>query len=251
MTITSPTEVARLAAADTEAFLAEVRVGAFFAHPDDTELEGGPLLVGLARIVEVHLLLATTGQAGIAGVQPDEAGIIRWAEAQEASGVLGAQSIENLGMMDGEVVGGPELERELVNWCERRGITHLLTHHPRCYNEDHRVVAKAAHDAQRRCPLCRPRLASVDTLMGADSGDPFVSVDVSRWMERAMEAFGRHVTQQGDGRLEHGTRTVAAARGLQRDGSSAYAAGIWGRGVYPQIAVADFARLGQLANLVP
>jgi LmbE family N-acetylglucosaminyl deacetylase len=251
MTITSPTEVARLAAVDTEAFLRTVRVGGFFAHPDDTELEGGALLVGLARIVEVHVLLAATGQAGIPGVEPDEVGAIRWAEAWEAGRVLGARSIETLDMIDGEVVGGPDLERKLVKWCEKLGITHLVTHHPKCYNEDHRVVAKAANDAQRRCPLNRPRLASVDTLTGADSGDPPVSVDVSRWMGRAMEAFAQHVTQRGDGRLEHGARTVAAVRGLQRDDSCAYAAGIWGRGVYPQIAVADFARLGQLANLVP
>src|SRR4051794_41417787 len=82
------------------------------AHPDDIEY-------GLAAAVaswtsvgkEVHYLLATRGEAGMAGVPPEEAGPLREEEERRSAAGVGGRGGGFLGFQDGGVVEGAGLRR--------------------------------------------------------------------------------------------------------------------------------------------
>src|SRR5687768_11494799 len=85
------------------------------AHPDDIEY-------GLAAAVaawtaagkEVHYLLATRGEAGMAGVPPETAGPLREDEERRSAAAVGVTEVEFLDHRDGTLVEGPELRRDLA-----------------------------------------------------------------------------------------------------------------------------------------
>src|SRR5215211_128476 len=84
------------------------------AHPDDIEY-------GLAAAVaawtaagkEVHYLLATRGEAGMAGVPPEEAGPLREEEERRSAAVVGVSEVEFLDHHDGVLVAGPEMRKTI------------------------------------------------------------------------------------------------------------------------------------------
>ena len=90
------------------------------AHPDDIEY-------GISAAVaswtssgkEVHYLLATRGEAGIAGMPPEEAGPLREEEERRSAAVVGVSEVEFLDFRDGVLVAGPEL-REAIAGAIRR-----------------------------------------------------------------------------------------------------------------------------------
>lgn len=76
---------------------------AIFAHPDDESFAAGGTLAKYAqRGVQVSLLCATRGEAGIPGLTPKEAGRIREQELRAAAEQLGIEVIF-LGYRDGEL----------------------------------------------------------------------------------------------------------------------------------------------------
>lgn len=75
---------------------------AVFAHPDDETFRCGGTLALLARRgVQVWVLCATRGEAGVANVDPQQAGQIRQAELQCACRALGVQPPRFLNYQDG------------------------------------------------------------------------------------------------------------------------------------------------------
>ena len=79
------------------------RMLAIFAHPDDESFAAGGTLAKYAHQgVQVTLLCATRGEAGISGVTPEEAGAIREAELRKAAEHLGIE-VYFLGFQDGEL----------------------------------------------------------------------------------------------------------------------------------------------------
>jgi len=75
---------------------------AVFAHPDDETFRCGGALALLARRgAQVWVLCATRGEAGIADVEPQQAGQIRQAELQCACRALGIQPPRFLNYQDG------------------------------------------------------------------------------------------------------------------------------------------------------
>jgi LmbE family N-acetylglucosaminyl deacetylase len=89
---------------------------AILAHPDDESLAfGGILAKSAAEQVETHLVTATRGERGWntdKGEYPGEAalGALREAELRAAAQVLGIQSVELLGYLDGELDQAPPSE---------------------------------------------------------------------------------------------------------------------------------------------
>ena len=91
------------------------RAVAVVAHPDDLEY-------GVASAVarwtgqgkEVAYLLATRGEAGIAGQSPGEVGALRVAEEQRSAAVVGVQEVDFLDHPDGLVEYGVPLRRDLA-----------------------------------------------------------------------------------------------------------------------------------------
>ena len=90
------------------------------AHPDDIEY-------GLAAAVaawtaagkDVRYVLATSGEAGMAGVPPQEAAPIREEEERRSAAVVGVTEVEFLGFRDGVLVQGPELRRAIAGAIRR------------------------------------------------------------------------------------------------------------------------------------
>src|SRR3982751_6693043 len=130
------------------------------AHPDDIEY-------GLAAVVaawtaagkEVHYLLATRGEAGMAGVPPEEAGPLREEEERRSAGVVGVSEGELLEPRDGGLEAGPALRRDLAGAIRRHRPELIVTGYfgatwsppglsPAYVNSaDHRALGQSVIDA--------------------------------------------------------------------------------------------------------
>ena len=74
------------------------------AHPDDESFAmGGTLAKYAAQGVQVTLVCATRGEAGIAGLTQDEIAKIRTQELQAAAAALGLAGVRFLGYLDGQL----------------------------------------------------------------------------------------------------------------------------------------------------
>ncbi len=128
------------------------------AHPDDLEY-------GMASAVarwtghgkSVSYVLATSGEAGIDGLDPARCGPLREEEQRRSAAVVGVDHVEFLGHPDGAVEYGLALRRDLaralrrlrpevvvgmnfdLTWGEGGGVNHA----------DHRAVGLAVLDACR------------------------------------------------------------------------------------------------------
>src|SRR3954464_9705606 len=108
------------------------------AHPDDIEY-------GLAAAVaswtsagkEGHYLLATRGEAGMAGVAPEEAGPLREEEERRSAAVVGVREVEFLDFQDGVLVEGPELRRALAGAIRRPQPEGVVTRYFRGTRKTH------------------------------------------------------------------------------------------------------------------
>lgn len=134
------------------------RAVAVVAHPDDLEY-------GLASAVArwtgqgktVTYVLATSGEAGMDAMAPEEAGPLREEEERRSAAVVGVADVEFLGHADGAVEHSMALRRDLcaayrrhrpdvvltmnfgLTWGDGGAVNHL----------DHRIVGLAAIDACR------------------------------------------------------------------------------------------------------
>lgn len=125
-----------------------------FAHPDDETFGSGGTIAKLIKDgVDVSVITATDGQAGMTGeygdISPLELGIIRRKEQSEAAKILGIpeNKTTHLGMMDGQLENKydeliekikPLLEKEnpdVVITFEKNGISN----HP-----DHKMISRVA-----------------------------------------------------------------------------------------------------------
>src|SRR4051812_23484870 len=90
------------------------------AHPDDIEYgAAAAVAVWTAAGKEVHYLLATRGEAGIAGIPPSEAGPLREEEERRSAAVVGVSEVEFLDHRDGVLEYGPTLRRDLAGAFRR------------------------------------------------------------------------------------------------------------------------------------
>jgi LmbE family N-acetylglucosaminyl deacetylase len=134
------------------------RAVAVVAHPDDLEY-------GVASAVarwtgqgkQISYLLATRGEAGIAGMHPGDTGPLRVEEERRSAAVVGVSNVEFLSHRDGVVEYGLPLRRDLaaafrrlqpevivtssfdLTWGEEGPVNHA----------DHRAVGLAVLDACR------------------------------------------------------------------------------------------------------
>jgi LmbE family N-acetylglucosaminyl deacetylase len=134
------------------------RAVAIVAHPDDLEYGAASAVARwTSKGKEVSYVLATSGEAGIAGLSPREAGPLREEEQRRSASVVGVDNVEFLGHTDGSVEYGLPLRRDLagairrlrpeivigmnfnLTWGEGGSINHA----------DHRAVGLAALDAVR------------------------------------------------------------------------------------------------------
>lgn len=100
------------------------------AHPDDIEYGlAAAVAVWTAAGREVHYLLATRGEAGIAGLPPAEAGPLREEEERRSAATVGVREVEFLDHRDGVLVAGPDLRRDLAGAIRRHRPELVVTLH--------------------------------------------------------------------------------------------------------------------------
>jgi LmbE family N-acetylglucosaminyl deacetylase len=128
---------------------------AIVAHPDDLEYGAAGAIAAWTRAGKhVAYVLASRGEAGIDGMDPDKAATLREAEQHASAAIVGVTSVEFLDHPDGLIQNGPPLRRDLAAAIRRHRPDLVVTfnHHdtwpgPRWNTPDHRNTGRAALDA--------------------------------------------------------------------------------------------------------
>lgn len=131
------------------------RALAVVAHPDDLEYGAS---AAVARWTDegksVVYVLASRGEAGIDGMNPDEAGPLREREQIEAAAIVGVSDVEFLDHADGVIEYGLPLRRDLTAAIRRHRPELVVTlNHGDTWgggyrnSPDHRNVGLAVLDA--------------------------------------------------------------------------------------------------------
>jgi len=183
------------------------RAVAVVAHPDDLEYGAAAAVARWTRQgKKVSYLLATRGEAGIAGMAPAEVAPVRVEEEMRSAAVVGVTDVEFLDHQDGLVEYGIPLRRDLaaafrrlrpdivvtssfdLTWGEEGPVNHA----------DHRAVGLAVLDACRDAtnewvfpgagPVCPPIAAAYVFA----SGEPTHFVDVTETIDLGVASLREH-----------------------------------------------------------
>ena len=160
---------------------------------------------------EVHYLLATRGEAGMAGVPPETAGPLREEEERRSAAVVGVTEVEFLDHRDGVLVQGPELRRDLAAAIRRHQPELVVTGYfgptwtapgmsPGYLNSaDHQALGQSVLDAVADAgnewifpDLTEPRWTGVKYIAVQDMSDPPHEVDVSTTVDKAVASLAEH-----------------------------------------------------------
>ena len=211
------------------------------AHPDDIEYGmAAAVAVWTAKGKEVHYLLATRGEAGMAGVPPAEAGPLREEEERRSAAVVGVSEVEFLDHRDGTLVAGPELRRDLAAAIRRHRPELVVTGYfgatwtppgvsPAYVNSaDHRAVGQCVIDAVADAgnewifpDLPEERWSGVQYIAVGEMSDPPHEVDVSEAVELAVASLTEHrryLELLSDDPVEDQARQVVDMSTLTEDG---------------------------------
>ncbi len=180
------------------------------AHPDDPEYGAA---AAVARWTssgkDVRYVLATRGEAGIAGLHPDDSRPAREREQVASARVVGVQVVEFLDHADGTLVHGPGLRRDIARAVRRHRpelvltLNHRETWAPGRWNSaDHRALGTSVIDAVADAAneWIFPELtkeghqpwSGVRWVAVASSPEPTHAVDVSAHTETAVAALSEH-----------------------------------------------------------
>jgi LmbE family N-acetylglucosaminyl deacetylase len=187
------------------------RVLCVVAHPDDLEYGAASAVARWTAAGRwVGYVLATRGEAGIDGMDPDECGRVREAEERASAAVVGVDTVEFLGHRDGVVEGGLGLRRDLAQALRRHRPDLVVTLHfgltwPGGFlnQGDHRAVGLAVLDAVRDAGnrWIFPELgdeglepwAGVRHVAVNGTPDPTHAVDVTDWIDAGVASLRQHV----------------------------------------------------------
>ncbi|WP_109509785.1 PIG-L deacetylase family protein [Nocardioides speluncae] len=130
---------------------------AIVAHPDDMEFGAAAAVARwTGQGKKVVYCMVTSGEAGIDGMEPDEARRVREAEQIESARIVGVDVVEFLGQHDGIIEYGVPLRRELAAVVRRHRPDIVITGNFRdtwsgtnLNQADHIAVGKAVVDAVR------------------------------------------------------------------------------------------------------
>lgn len=186
------------------------RALAIVAHPDDIEYGVSSAVARwTSQGKEVAYLLLTRGEAGINGMVPQEAALIREREERESARVVGINDVEFLDYQDGVIEYSLALRRDLARTIRKKRpnviitINHHLTFRGGMLNmADHRWAGLAVLDATRDAgnrwifpELLREGLdpwAEVKMVMVGGSPQPTHAVDVTAFIDRGIASLEKH-----------------------------------------------------------
>jgi LmbE family N-acetylglucosaminyl deacetylase len=177
------------------------------AHPDDLEYGAASAIARWTRQgKQVSYLLATRGEAGIAGRSPAEVGPLRSDEERASAAVVGVTQVDFLDHTDGLVEYGIPLRRDLaaafrrlrpdvvitmtfnLTWAEDGPVNHA----------DHRAVGLAVLDACRDAanewvfPEAGPACAPITATYVIGDSDPTHFVDVTDTIDLGVASLREH-----------------------------------------------------------
>ncbi len=180
------------------------------AHPDDMEY-GAASAVGrwIAQGKQVAYALVTSGEAGIDGVPPEEAGPLREAEQRAACAAVGVDAVEFLGFPDGTLEYGLPLRRVIAAAIRRHRPDVVITvnlrdnYGPGALNmADHMVTGRAALDGARDAgnrwvfrDLIDEGLEpwnGVRMVLASGSPEPTHAVDIEGYLEAGVASLQAH-----------------------------------------------------------
>ncbi len=182
------------------------------AHPDDIEYGiAAAVAVWTAAGKEVHYLLATRGEAGMAGVPPEVAGPLREEEERRSAAVVGVTEVEFLDHRDGVLVAGPELRRDLAAAIRRHRPEVVVTGYfgatwsppgmsPAYLNSaDHQALGQSTLDAVADAAnewifrdLTEPPWSGVQYIAVQEMTEPPHEVDVRSTVDTAVVSLVEH-----------------------------------------------------------
>ncbi|WP_433306859.1 PIG-L deacetylase family protein [Actinoplanes sp. CA-030573] len=132
---------------------------AIVSHPDDLEFGAAAAVARwTGQGKQIAYVLLTSGEAGIDGIDPAEAGPLREREQRASAAIVGVSEVEFLGLPDGVLEYGVPLRRELSRVIRRHRPEIVITgnFHDSWDDEgnalnmsDHIVTGKAVLDAVR------------------------------------------------------------------------------------------------------
>jgi LmbE family N-acetylglucosaminyl deacetylase len=180
---------------------------AVVAHPDDLEYGAAAAVARWTRQGKhVSYLLATRGEAGIAGMSPDLTGPLRAEEEQRSAALVGVSDVEFLDHPDGLVEYGIALRRDLATAFRRRRPDIVITmsfdlswgEAGPVNHADHRAVGLAVLDACRDAsngwlfPQAGPPCPAISAAYVIASGEPTHFVDVTDTIDLGIASLREH-----------------------------------------------------------
>ena len=181
------------------------------AHPDDIEYgAAAAVAVWTAAGKEVRYLLATRGEAGIAGLSPAEAGPLREAEERRSAAVVGVSEVEFLDHRDGVLVADLQMRRDLAGAIRRHRPDLVVSMYggdtwtppevtPGALNSpDHRALTRSVLDAVADAanewifPDLEETPWSGVQYIAVHAGQPRHVVDVTGAVEAAVASLTEH-----------------------------------------------------------
>src|SRR5579875_2619391 len=101
---------------------------AIVAHPDDLEYGAAAAIARwTAQGKRIVYCLATSGEAGIDGLAPEECGPLREEEERASAAIVGVEVVEFLGHPDGMVEYGLPLRRDIARAVRRHRPDVVIT----------------------------------------------------------------------------------------------------------------------------
>jgi LmbE family N-acetylglucosaminyl deacetylase len=183
------------------------RAVAVVAHPDDLEYGAASAVARwTGQGKQVAYVLATRGEAGIAGMDPAAVGPLRVQEEMSGAALVGVTDVEFLDHADGVVEYGLPLRRDLaaafrrlrpevvitmsfdLTWGETGPVNHA----------DHRAVGLAVLDACRDAanewvfPEAGPRCDTITDAYVMATGSPTHFVDVTGTIDAGIASLRAH-----------------------------------------------------------
>ncbi|WP_127502096.1 PIG-L deacetylase family protein [Actinoplanes solisilvae] len=176
------------------------RAIAIVAHPDDMEWGAAAAVARwTGQGKDIVYVMLTSGEAGIDGMDPDEAGPVREVEQRASAAIVGVPQVEFLGLPDGVLEYGVALRAILARVIRVHRPEIVLTNNFReSWDPAGEVLNMADHIATGR--------AVVDAVR--DAGNRWVFRDQ---IEEGLEKWGgvRQVWAIGSPRATHGVDITA------------------------------------------
>lgn len=185
-------------------------------HPDDPESGCGGTLAKLASLGhEVTIIYLTTGEAGIVGVNHDEAAKTRKQEAINACKILNAKPIF-AGQIDGDTVVSNQTLEHLQSLISYEKPDIVFTHWPLDSHKDHQCASLLTVQAWVRSPnkfnLYFFEVCAGEQTMGFHPTD---FVDITDTQEQKRKSIYCHTSQDPPGIYACGHASMEDFRGRE------------------------------------